>query len=43
MSQDEIAKMLKTKTRKFDEKEIVAKFAKFDAEQLKKKSEGKCK
>ena len=40
MSQIEIAEMLKTKTRKFSEEEIAAKFAKFEAEGVKKRSEG---
>lgn len=40
MSQAELAEMLKTKTRKFSEEEITAKFAKFEAEGIKKRSEG---
>ncbi|TVY56980.1 hypothetical protein LCER1_G001648 [Lachnellula cervina] len=41
MSQVELAEMLKTKTRKFSEEEIAAKFAKFEVEEIKKRAEEK--
>lgn len=40
MSQVEIAEMLRTKTRRFSEEEIRAKFSKFEVEEVKRRKEG---
>jgi hypothetical protein len=41
MSQIELAEMLKTKTRRFSEKKIAAKFAKIEVEEIKRSEGGK--